>query len=77
MMKGICKKGLLTEANKLLTKMEGHGLHPDRITYDTLIEGFFATLKSYKPYNLIDVTTANGFQADAQTKFLVFKWPTR
>ncbi|KAJ8447763.1 hypothetical protein Cgig2_015126 [Carnegiea gigantea] len=66
-MKGLCKKGLLSEANKLLTKMEGHGLHP---------EGFFATLKSYKPYNLIDVMTANGFQADAQTTSLVFKWPT-
>jgi pentatricopeptide repeat protein len=41
MINGLCKEGFFDEVDAMLLKMEGNGIIPDAVTYETIICALF------------------------------------
>lgn len=48
MINGLCKKGMLSEANKLLIQMEERACEPDSISFNIIIQGFLRENEVHK-----------------------------
>ncbi|XP_056697404.1 putative pentatricopeptide repeat-containing protein At1g12700, mitochondrial [Spinacia oleracea] len=64
MIKRFCKKGLLTDADELLKKMEDNGCSPDNCTFNTIIRGFLYGKNVKRALELISIMRSRGFAVD-------------
>uniref|UniRef100_A0A803KMU8 Pentatricopeptide repeat-containing protein n=1 Tax=Chenopodium quinoa TaxID=63459 RepID=A0A803KMU8_CHEQI len=67
MIKGFCKKGLMSEAAQLLIKMDEDGCPPDDCTYNMIIQENILNKDLSSALYYRDIMVSNGFEADANT----------
>lgn len=71
MIHGFCKRGLLSEAEKLLRGMGEKGCSPDVWTYNIIIRGLLNNNEASRAVILIQEMGECGFSADARTMELI------
>uniref|UniRef100_A0A803KNK8 Pentatricopeptide repeat-containing protein n=1 Tax=Chenopodium quinoa TaxID=63459 RepID=A0A803KNK8_CHEQI len=67
MVKGFCKKGLMSEVAQVLRIMEEDGCPPNDRTYNTIIRGFILGNDLSNALYYRDIMVGKGFKADAAT----------
>uniref|UniRef100_A0A803KP88 Pentatricopeptide repeat-containing protein n=1 Tax=Chenopodium quinoa TaxID=63459 RepID=A0A803KP88_CHEQI len=67
MIKGFCKKGLMSEVGQVLRIMEEDGCPPDDRTYNIIIRGYILNNDLSKAFYYCDIMTSKKFEADADT----------
>ncbi|KAI9087723.1 hypothetical protein K1719_030355 [Acacia pycnantha] len=67
MIKGLCKEGLVDEAENLLTNLEQNGSLLNSCTYNVFVQGLLFKRVSSKTMKYLKVMKEKGFVADAAT----------
>uniref|UniRef100_A0A803L4V1 Pentatricopeptide repeat-containing protein n=1 Tax=Chenopodium quinoa TaxID=63459 RepID=A0A803L4V1_CHEQI len=71
MVKGFCKKGLMSEVAQVLRIMEENGCPPNDRTYNTIIRGYILNNDLSNAFYYCDIMTGKKFEADADTFSLI------